>query len=107
MNILEEAKQALAAYEEARRKFWEGYTERQKVKEALKLKEAELIRDGKITGKNAQEREANMLAQTEQELKELSLAEWRFREADMELEIAAERLKTIRAMLNYMAAVEK
>ena len=105
-KLLESLKAKQKAYEQARQLYWERFVERDKAKLALREQEARLIAGGNIEGKNAQEREANLFIATEKLHRELALAERKLKQAEKELDIASEALKTVRAAMNYIAAKE-
>lgn len=99
--------QAFAALREARKGLYEASEAELEAKEDLKSSESLLLRGDKITGKNAEAREAQVRAKTfderkilEEARKERSLAQFAFDIASMEVDeikwlIRAEGIKEI------------
>jgi len=105
-TLIEELKEATQRYSKAREEYMKAAIEHRKAKAWLKELEANLLIEGSVTGKNAQEREASLMALTSDKRDQVLAAEHMLSKASAKLDIASEELKTVRAAMNFLAAKE-
>lgn len=87
---------------EAENKLVEAYAELNEAKNALAEKEAELLINGKIDGKNAEMRQAQMIQLTKAEREVVRHAESRVSRVKMDYNFYVNQLKAYRAIAELL-----
>ncbi|WP_243455308.1 hypothetical protein [Meiothermus sp. CFH 77666] len=89
----------LKEHEEALDELGDAQIARDRYREALEIARAQAILEGRIQGKNAEEREAHARTLLAEQYQNLRLAEERLTRAKAQAEIARSRFEMIKALL--------